>query len=406
MTTALFNIDGNIAIRSVNDAARIDHIPAAVYKIAITEAGLNLIKDRAKYDLPEKVFGKSEMYRDLVVKDFTERKTQSTGVILEGLKGSGKTLLAEMLANKVLERDIPVFIVDSPLSGELLTAIARLCAPCMFLFDEFGKVYTATEDKNRREGLLTFFSDSSLGNVLNVVTANTVSEIDTNMIDRPGRFKYRLAYGGLTDADIHTILDDYELPSDIRAYLEIYCAINTLSYDMVITMARYAMNCPTKRDLYDMFHVLNVPSPWTWAMVPLSVHINNELFVGDQVWEQNGSQGTIKLFAPDGEHVRDIHFDIEKDRRVDQGKVGTASGESACKTSIYLRGEHIPYNRPAALPEGFTASDAAPVVETPTEDQIRLSLRIRYVTTVDGEKRGSIKLSVDGDGDLVTPKKA
>lgn len=274
-TIALYNFDGRIAIRGCNDKARVDHIPPAVYRIQLSMEGIDLVPDRKKFDTPAKIFGRAEEYATRIVDDFVSRKDQATGAILNGLKGNGKTLTAELIGNKLLSRDMPVIIVDEPMPANLLLQIARLCAPCMLQFDEFGKVYSDDrKETNEREGLLPLFSDSSLKQVLFVVTSNTREELNTFILDRPTRFKYFIDFVRMSPAEVSVVLDDFKLTSVIRHYMEVYCVINAMSYDMIMTMAKHAENCHTRDDLIDMFHMLNVPNGWSWQVGPDSIYMD------------------------------------------------------------------------------------------------------------------------------------
>ena len=322
---ALYNFDGRIAIRGCNDKARVDHIPPAVYRIQLTMEGLDLVPDRKKFDTPEKIFGRAEQYATTIVDDFIKRKDQATGAILNGLKGNGKTLTAELIGNKLLARDMPVIIVDEALPAGLLLQIARLCAPCMLQFDEFGKVYSEDrKETNEREGLLPLFSDSSLKQVLFVVTSNTREELNSYILDRPTRFKYFIEFVRMSPAEVSVVLDDFNLSGFIRHYMEVYCVINAMSYDMIMTMARHAEQCSNREDLIDMFHMLNVPNGWSWQVGPDSIYMDtlqttftlsldkpseNEV----SVILSNGR--VVKFAANETQQVWTVNKDIAKDKR-------------------------------------------------------------------------------------------
>lgn len=326
---ALYNFDGRIAIRGCNDAARIDHIPPAVYRISLTPSGIDLIKDRASFEVPARIFGRAEQYANMIVQDFVNRPETTTGAIMDGLKGNGKSMTCELIANKAIKRDIPVILVDEAFGHEILLSVARLCAPCVLMFDEFGKVYSESrKETNEREGLLPLFSDSSLKQVLFLITSNTKEELNQYILDRPGRFKYRIEFGGMTMSEVVTVLDDFNLKPEIRKYIEIYCAIKKMSYDMIKTMAKYAEGCHTREDLIDMFTVLNVPNGWAWQVAPVGIYLNKRWYEGDCVWTQTNGKGHVALFDAEGNPGHVIEFDLDKDRRVDQGVLINDNGSS------------------------------------------------------------------------------
>lgn len=67
--------------------------------------------------LPEKLYGSFPEKGKRFFETFKSRK-RSTGVLLAGEKGSGKTLLATDICVRALREDIPVVIINSPWAGD------------------------------------------------------------------------------------------------------------------------------------------------------------------------------------------------------------------------------------------------------------------------------------------------
>ncbi len=258
MAIILNNHDGNIHVSAVNMTNNIDHIPPAVYNIDVTQNGIVLQKDRARYDLPTKVYGNLESYRSQILETVNENETSSTGVILCGLKGSGKTLTAEMLANSFLIKDYPVFIIDRKLPASLLKAVAAL-GPCMMYFDEFGKNYRNLEGQSDTDGLLTLFSDSSLKKVLFVVTANSTTEISEFMLNRPGRFYYNIRFSDISAEVVEQMLSDFKVPEALHHLLRAYTLNGNVTMDIFRLVVREAAKCGETYKLMDRIAILNVP---------------------------------------------------------------------------------------------------------------------------------------------------
>lgn len=273
MPVMLRNEDHAILMSMIDASNQIDHLPAHVYKIAVTTKEIALIKDRKQFDLPAKIFGDLMDYKNQIMQTFEENKNESLGVLLTGLKGSGKSLTAEMLANAFLIRDFPVFIIDSPIPADLIRMVAKL-GPCMIYFDEFGKVYNqgtksgprpmgGNEQPDHTESLLTLFSDTSLQNVMFVVTANSTNEFSDFMLNRPGRFYYRINYSTLSDKVVTEVLKEYKVPDTHTTFFLNYVKYShgPVSMDILRVIAKEAVKSSDTMSFVKRLSLMNVPEP-------------------------------------------------------------------------------------------------------------------------------------------------
>ena len=114
---------------------------------------------------------------------------KNLGVIFNGLKGTGKTIAAKVLSNKM---GIPVVIVDAPYPG-LQNFIQSLAFECVVLIDEAEKTF-----KEDGEVLLKMIDGVyNEKRKLYLLTTNNLY-IDSNLLGRPGRIRYIKQFGNLT----------------------------------------------------------------------------------------------------------------------------------------------------------------------------------------------------------------
>ena len=93
------------------------------------------------FTIDYKIYGDVYKSVDRIYNTFTDRDS-STGVLLVGEKGSGKTLLSKLLIIKAAEQQLPCIIINSPWTGDKFNQlIQNIQQPCVVLFDEFEKVY-------------------------------------------------------------------------------------------------------------------------------------------------------------------------------------------------------------------------------------------------------------------------
>ncbi len=292
MSYKMFNIDSNILIRSTPDTPQIDHVPAAVYRIIEdSENGqVLLIKDRERFNVPDKCYGTHNVNKKAILDAWSANKG-STGAILKGIKGTGKSLLAEDLGNSMIQRDIPVIMVDRAVSRAALNLVTRLAAPCMVYFDEFGKIF---KESDRRD-LLTYFSDSSFNKVLFVVTSNAKKELDKYMLDRPGRFLFRIDYPKLDSVAISEMLDDHGVRGEMATLMNSYVHYREITFDMLRFLAPIAASSKDIMEFNSRISILNVPAPIYPFFEPTSILYKGEPWYGH--YNQTTSETFNNIFT-------------------------------------------------------------------------------------------------------------
>lgn len=253
------NYDNHLVI-SVNDQSNlIDHVPAMVYKVALGREGILMIKDRPKFNLPQLRFGKHNTYFRRISASY-DRHGKSNGVLLQGAKGSGKSLMAEELGNWMISQDLPVIMITAPLSAEELAIIIKAVGPCMVYFDEFGKVY---HDPVQRERLLPLFSDTSYEGVMFVITGNGPEEFSTYLVNRPQRFRYCITYSNVFDKEtLDDILTKMQVSPHLHPAFHVYCSERPfleLNFDALMCVIRESAGCKDAAEVANLCEILNVP---------------------------------------------------------------------------------------------------------------------------------------------------
>ena len=149
------------------------------------------------YDLGcDDVFGKIEKTWN---SDLFRTTGKNLGVIFNGLKGTGKTIAAKLLSNRM---GMPTVIVPEAMAN-IQAFIQSLNFECTVLIDEAEKTF-----KDSQETLLKLidgvYNDTRK---LYVLTTNRLS-IDENLIGRPGRIRYIRYFGNLTAKAVSDYIDD------------------------------------------------------------------------------------------------------------------------------------------------------------------------------------------------------
>lgn len=185
------------------------------------------------FEIKGKRYGDLDKNTNRILNTFMDRSA-STGVMLAGEKGSGKSLLAKNLAIEAARRfEIPTIVINAPWVGDKFNAFMQsIEQPCVVLFDEFEKVY----DSDNQEKALTLLDGVFPSKKLFVLTCNDKWRIDQHMRNRPGRLFYMLDYKGLDAGFITEYCADNLKPS-LKQHVERLCQIASLfaqfNFDML-----------------------------------------------------------------------------------------------------------------------------------------------------------------------------
>lgn len=156
------------------------------------------------FELPPKLYGHHAQHAERILHTFLKRKA-TTGVLLAGEKGTGKTMVAKLVATKASEMDIPVLLINAPMAGDAFNSLlASFEQPVVCVLDEFEKVY----DKDKQQELLTLMDGVFAGQRLFLLTTNDKWKVDLHMINRPGRLYYNLEYEGVETDFVRDYCED------------------------------------------------------------------------------------------------------------------------------------------------------------------------------------------------------
>lgn len=149
-----------------------------------------------------KIYGMESKLIEHVMRTF-ENTTSNLGMLFNGIKGTGKTITAKIIANRT---NLPVILINAPYPG-LAEFIAKIACPCVLFFDEFEKNF----DTNRKEDVDLL---SIMDGVFNsphrrvfILTTNKLY-VNENLLGRPSRIRYRKSFGNLSPEVIQEYLED------------------------------------------------------------------------------------------------------------------------------------------------------------------------------------------------------
>lgn len=240
---------------------RVDQLPPAFYKVELhPDMGFLLVQTK-EISLPREIFGAktTTMRAEKIMNTFTDRVvdgSKNTGVLLSGIKGSGKTLLANDLCVRAVAAGMPVLIVSNSFNGSGFTSFIKdIEQPALVLFDEFDKVYKDTDDQN---GLLTLFDGAGVTNKMFVLTTNT-SGVSEFLLNRPSRIRYHYEYKKLPRETMVDYLDAKLVHTQhYDKVLMLWDMVHDLNFDILQSLVEEINRYGDKVRFVDIMRDMNI----------------------------------------------------------------------------------------------------------------------------------------------------
>lgn len=226
--------DGNIF--SQGSATTVSHpegLPKGIYEVKLSITGFYLSKIAESFTFDYKLYGLNQKFIDYVLKTY-ENTTGNLGVLLDGIKGTGKTVTAKELCNRL---QLPVILVQSMGSDTNSKLIKYLSTSidfdCIFFFDEYEKEFKNSSD-------VLSFMDGTYNSIYRKVFLLTTNElnVDPNLLGRPSRIRYKKSFNNLSEEVTREILNDIlKDKTAIEKVIELTHSMNIITIDLIKAIA-------------------------------------------------------------------------------------------------------------------------------------------------------------------------
>ena len=238
-TTFAYN-GSHVSISNSNDVAVMkDKLDVGTYALKFDQDSgkfyLDIIED---FEISHTLYGDIDHNADRILSTFLDRG-KSTGVLLTGEKGMGKSLLLKQTCIKAKSLGIPTIVINTPFLGETFNQFIQAVSihPVLIIFDEFEKIYNIAEDRHCQGKLLTLLDGTYNSNSLFIFTSNDRYGIDTHMINRPGRIFYLFKYNTLDEEVVKQYCQDKLIDkSKIQSVISLSKIISNFNFDSLASL--------------------------------------------------------------------------------------------------------------------------------------------------------------------------
>jgi len=240
MKTKFFIGGSTVHVFNMNEETTLDVLPPKVYTVQFSQMqGYYLSITKDQLELPPKIYGDTPARVTKCLDTYRDRDT-STGILLTGDKGTGKTLLMSLLANEVISTlELPVLLIKDAYAGSQFTSFIESIGECALVFDEFGKMYSSHDRHNNendvpQKSLLSLMDGVDKTKRMFILTENSELDINDFMLNRPSRIYYHFRYRKLDEGSVIGYCGDHNVSEDVtKDIIDLARRSKIFSFDML-----------------------------------------------------------------------------------------------------------------------------------------------------------------------------
>lgn len=278
-----------------------DKLPVGVYILKDDpKEGFHLIK-KEDFVLPKKIYGDHSIV-DRWVKSSLVNTTKNLGILLTGLKGSGKTITAQKFC---IDSNLPVILINEDFHGpDFLDFMSNVkLGKAVVFIDEYEKIYPKDE---HQFDLLSLMDGTFQTNLIFLMTVNSY-KINNYLVNRLSRIKYVKQYDDLELDIVNEVIDDMLVNKEHKqSIFDFFDKVNMRTFDILINLIKEmnlfnenAIECgkhlnlrsePRSYTVYEIINGKEFPC-WSVDLSPADEQVSferrdiNYLPKGEEKWE-------------------------------------------------------------------------------------------------------------------------
>ena len=207
MDKKFLKVGKKVSFKFNTEGLECDLTPGMVYNIKVDRFTDTIsLEESGSLSLPSKVYctTRDERFIDKVINSYNLSENGFTGVMLAGLKGSGKTVMAKCIANK---SGLPIINVDKNIRPYILKCLVEKLedVSVCFLFDELDKLLDDYDDSVL---LQVLDGSDTKGKHMILFTCNDTDNISEYLVDRCSRIRYWREFKEMSPSLIMEVLND------------------------------------------------------------------------------------------------------------------------------------------------------------------------------------------------------
>lgn len=211
-----------------------DELPKGVYILKQNPMTKQyFLSKKEDFVLPKKIYGDHSIVKRWLT-SFENNSEKNLGIILSGLKGSGKTITAQKFC---MESKLPVILITESFCGpDFIDFLTNgLLGKCIIFIDEFEKVY---DRKDEAVDLLSLMDGNFPTKLIFLLTVNEF-RISEFLVNRLNRIKYRKHYSDLEEEIIDEVIEDLLINKDHKQSIyDFFERVNMRTFDLLVNVIK------------------------------------------------------------------------------------------------------------------------------------------------------------------------
>lgn len=196
-----------------------------VYTVKFSERyGYYLVRLSDDFSFNCKIYGLETDFINRVLKTY-EKTNNNLGVLLNGVKGTGKTFSSKIIANSIEQ---PTIIISEAMNG-VQYFINSIPQNITVFIDEYEKIFGDSKD------MLTIM-DGAMNSEYRRLFLYTTNKlyIDDNLKQRPSRIRYIKSFGDLPPAVVEEIVDDCLVHKELKGEcMQYFQGLSLITVDII-----------------------------------------------------------------------------------------------------------------------------------------------------------------------------
>ncbi len=195
-----------------------------------------LKRENNSFKLDYKIYDLDKKFIDRVSRTYAATNN-NLGVLLHGIKGTGKSVTAKLICNAL---KLPVILVTKKYPGAS-TFFNNIHQDVVIFIDEYEKIYERGNNNTTGSDDLLSLMDGVLGTngrKVFLLTSNS-NTVNANMMQRPSRILYKKKYGNLKLESIIEVVDDILVHTNRREkVIDFISHLNLITIDIIKSVVR------------------------------------------------------------------------------------------------------------------------------------------------------------------------